>query len=144
MFEMISSNPANHKGAKDAKVRKGMQKQEQEVAWRTLYSCSCNEFDVRVLLTTIISLLSFAFPLRLRAFAVGKETDANKTLVAEAGCGTTIRAVIRRARSRLELRMAAALQETLSPRIPRSAVPKYRADAVPAGGFFISRSIVVR
>ena len=69
---------------------------------------------------------------------------ANKTLVTGAGCGTTIRAVIRRARYRLELRMAAALQETLSPRIPRSAVATYRADAVPAGGFFISRNIVIR
>ncbi len=69
---------------------------------------------------------------------------ANKTLVTRQGSGTTIRAVIRLARYCIELRMAAALQEIWSPENSQVRLYQYRADAVPAGGFFISRSIVIR
>ena len=76
--------------------------------------------------------LSFFVSLRV-------EIEINKFLVTGAGSGTTIRAVIRRARYCIELRMAEALQGALSPEnFPECA------DAVPADGFFVARSIVNR
>ena len=68
----------------------------------------------------------------------------HKTLVTWTGSGTTIRAVIRRARNSIELRMAETLLGALSPENSQARRNRKLAHAVPADGFFISRSIVIR